>query len=208
MVDNILLSKLFYHSPRRTPHYRKLPERYNIGYDQFSWLTSSSNKDHASKKVKLSIFPTKSTAQSRTCQHCVNQHRRKRLYYYHLARATLYIYPAGIGRSHTPTLWATHVIHKRYKPIWNVTADGLKEARESGNIDHPRRVMPGPDNLGNYAIHLSKPNYLIHSTNDPEKIGTQNTAGCVNLYPEHMAELYPLLNLKPRLKLLINQSKP
>jgi L,D-transpeptidase ErfK/SrfK len=44
--------------------------------------------------------------------------------------------------------------------------------------------------LGEYALYLSTPSYLIHGTNKPASIGLRATNGCIRLYPEDIKRLY------------------
>ena len=170
---------------------------YNLGYDQFFRANPNVQKNQPLYAGQVVIIPRKVIIPKTVAPNSILINiAERRLFYHHKPSSKLYVMPVGIGRPHTPTpLGKMWVIYKRFKPIWHVTAQGLQEAFDSGNINHPKVVPPGPDNpLGDYAIHLSKPNYLIHSTNDPSKIGTQNTAGCVNLYPEDMALLFTLIS--------------
>ena len=58
----------------------------------------------------------------------------------------------------------------------------------------PRVVGPGPDNpLGSHALYLGFPQYLIHGTNRPFSIGMRVSHGCVRMYPEHIVELFELV---------------
>jgi len=53
-------------------------------------------------------------------------------------------------------------------------------------------IPPGPDNpLGQLAMRLGVPGYLIHGTNKPYGVGMRVTHGCVRMYPEDIALLYP-----------------
>jgi L,D-transpeptidase ErfK/SrfK len=55
----------------------------------------------------------------------------------------------------------------------------------------PAKVLPGPQNpLGEYALYLSAPSYLIHGTNKPASVGLRATNGCLRLYPEDIKRLY------------------
>jgi L,D-transpeptidase ErfK/SrfK len=73
---------------------------------------------------------------------------------------------------------------KREKPVWIPGAS----ARRDG---YPEKVEPGPDNpLGEHALYLGWPSYLIHGTNDPRGVGRHSSRGCIRLYPKHMAWLY------------------
>ena len=61
----------------------------------------------------------------------------------------------------------------------------------------PQRVEGGAaDNpLGIHALYLSWPAYLIHGTHDTRKIGRKSSSGCYGLYNEHIARLYPLVEV-------------
>jgi L,D-transpeptidase ErfK/SrfK len=53
-------------------------------------------------------------------------------------------------------------------------------------------VAAGPDNpLGAYAMRLNRPQYLIHGTNKPYGVGMRVSHGCIRLYPEDIARLFP-----------------
>jgi L,D-transpeptidase ErfK/SrfK len=94
-------------------------------------------------------------------------------------------FPIGIAKDGYATpLGDTQVKAKREKPVWIPGPS----ARRDG---HPERVEPGPDNpLGEHALYLGWPSYLIHGTNDPRGVGRHSSRGCIRLYPRHMAWLY------------------
>ena len=65
--------------------------------------------------------------------------------------------------------------------------------------------MPGPDNpLGDFALRLGLPSYLIHGTNRPAGIGMRVTHGCIRLFPEDIEWLFNKAALKTPVK-IINQ---
>jgi L,D-transpeptidase ErfK/SrfK len=94
-------------------------------------------------------------------------------------------YPIGIAKDGYATpLGDTVVKAKREKPEWTPGPS----ARRDG---YPELVPPGPDNpLGEYALYLGWPAYLIHGTNDPRGVGRHSSRGCIRLYPDDIAELY------------------
>jgi L,D-transpeptidase ErfK/SrfK len=96
-------------------------------------------------------------------------------------------YPIGIGRAGwTTPRGRTTVTRKREKPTWT---PGPSARREDPSL--PRVVPPGPDNpLGEHALYLGWPSYLIHGTNLPPGVGRHSSRGCIRLYAQHMAELY------------------
>lgn len=100
-------------------------------------------------------------------------------------------YPVGIGTEERPTpLGKMHVERKVIQPTWYVPASIAEDHRKKGD-PLPPEVPPGPKNpLGEYALYLSKPTYLIHGTNKPASIGLRATNGCIRLYPEDIKRLF------------------
>ncbi len=100
-------------------------------------------------------------------------------------------YPLGIGSVERPSPQGQmYVHHKTVRPTWHVPASIAEDHRKKGD-PLPAEVLPGPQNpLGEYALYLSKPTYLIHGTNKPYSIGLNATNGCIRLYPEDVKKLY------------------
>ncbi len=120
-----------------------------------------------------------------------------RLFYYPAdAPNTVITYPVGIGRQG----WGTpkgnmHIIEKMTNPAWRVPVSIRREHARNGD-PLPAVVPPGPENpLGEHAVRLSRPSYLIHSTNKPYGVGMRISHGCIRLYPEDMQALFPALDL-------------
>lgn len=96
----------------------------------------------------------------------------------------------GIGTEEAPSPVGPFTVRsKDANPTW-IVPDSIYRT-----MDAPQRVVPpGPENpLGAYRMRLSKGLYSIHGTNDPWSIGRLTTHGCIRLYPEDIAELYPLV---------------
>lgn len=109
-----------------------------------------------------------------------------RLFYYP-DQQTVMTFPIAIGMKgwETPT-GATTVVRKEPHPVWIVPASIRKEKPDI------KPVFPaGPDNpLGQYALHLGWPGYLIHGTDMPYGIGRRASHGCIRLYPEDIEILF------------------
>ena len=102
--------------------------------------------------------------------------------------------PIGIGMVGwaTPT-GTTTIVSKRKDPYWTPPASVRKEHAAEGDI-LPPRVPPGPDNpLGAFAMNLGWPSYLMHGTNKPAGVGMRASHGCIRLYPEDVATIFPML---------------
>jgi L,D-transpeptidase ErfK/SrfK len=107
---------------------------------------------------------------------------------YHFAKnGAVRSYPIGIAKDgYTTPTGETVVKGKREQPDW---VPGPSARRDDPSL--PERVKPGPDNpLGEHALYLAWPTYLIHGTNEPRGVGRHSSRGCIRLYPDDMAELY------------------
>jgi L,D-transpeptidase ErfK/SrfK len=107
-------------------------------------------------------------------------------------------YPASPGEGDFPTpVGVTRIIRKVPHPVWIPTAHILKAHALAG--DPIPKVWPaGPDNpMGEWALEttLSHGEIYIHGTNNPMAIGMSVTHGCVRLYPEDIAALYPVVKV-------------
>lgn len=100
-------------------------------------------------------------------------------------------YPVGIGREGRSTpMGQMFIARKATRPTWYVPASIREDHRRRGD-PLPASVPPGPDNpLGDYAMYLSRPRYLIHGTNKPYSVGLRASNGCIRLYPENMKVLF------------------
>ena len=130
-----------------------------------------------------------------------------RLYYFPESKAgeTAYVmtYPISIGRMDWETpLGLTKVISKVRKPSWYVPQSVLDEHEADGN-PLPKIVPPGPDNpLGEYAMRLGLPGYLIHGTNRPAGVGMRVTHGCVRMFPEDIEYLFGNIDVSTPVRII------
>jgi L,D-transpeptidase ErfK/SrfK len=125
-----------------------------------------------------------------------------RLYFYPKAKKgepqRVITFPVSIGKMdwNTP-LGQTKIVNKRKNPSWYPPESVRKEHAERGE-PLPKVVAAGPDNpLGAFAMRLGIPNgaYLIHGTNNPLAVGMAITHGCIRMYPEDIAALFPLVKV-------------
>jgi L,D-transpeptidase ErfK/SrfK len=103
----------------------------------------------------------------------------------------VHTYPIGIGKVGWATpAGTTKIVSKRKDPYWTPPASVRKEHAAEGD-PLPARVPPGPDNpLGNRAMNLGWPSYLIHGTNKPAGVGLRASHGCIRMYPEDVVVLF------------------
>jgi L,D-transpeptidase ErfK/SrfK len=63
-------------------------------------------------------------------------------------------------------------------------------------VELPEYFPPGPDNpMGMLALRTGFPGIYIHGTNRPWGVGMRTSHGCIHLYPEDAAELFPLVQV-------------
>ena len=126
-----------------------------------------------------------------------------RLYYY-LPDSRVMTSPLGVGMEGEDTPDGTYRVgQKRTNPTWYVPKSIQAE------MEVPRKVVPpGPDNpLGKYWMRLSHTTYGIHGTNNPWAIGRRVTHGCIRLYPEDIAYLYPRVPKGTPVRVLYQHAK-
>jgi L,D-transpeptidase ErfK/SrfK len=132
-----------------------------------------------------------------------------RLYYYPPAvegkLRKVVTYPLGVGRQGWSTPYIkTRIIEKKVNPKW-YPPESIRKEHEEANDPLPKIVEAGPDNpLGDYALRLGMPDYLIHGTNKPFGIGMRVSHGCIRLYPEDIEALFQEVKVKTPVQ-IVNQ---
>jgi len=132
-----------------------------------------------------------------------------RLYFYPKPRRgekpAVITYPVSIGKMDWRTpLGETRIVSKVRNPPWYPPESVRKEHAERGDV-LPKVVPAGPDNpLGAFAMRLAVGggSYLIHGTNNPLAVGMAVTHGCIRMYPEDIAALFPLVPAGTKVRLI------
>ena len=132
-----------------------------------------------------------------------------RLYFYPKPRRgehpVVITYPVSVGKMDWRTpLGVTRIVTKVRNPPWYPPESVRKEHADRGE-PLPKVVPAGPDNpLGAFAMRLGIPSgsYLIHGTNNPRAVGMPVTHGCIRMYPEDIAALFPLVPVGTTVRLI------
>jgi L,D-transpeptidase ErfK/SrfK len=125
-----------------------------------------------------------------------------RLFYFPPGGDRVETYPLGLSvfGSKTP-LGATSVVRKEPNPTWYPPPSIRAERPEL-----PAMIPPGPENpLGDYALHLGWPRYLVHGTNKPDGVGRNVSHGCVRMYPADIERLFSEVSVGTPVR-TVNQS--
>lgn len=115
------------------------------------------------------------------------------------ADASVYrLYPTSVPRTDELTKRGyTEIVRKKVGPSWTPTPSQLQRFPDW------KPIPPGPENpLGTHALYFSWPAYLIHGTHDTRKIGRKSSDGCIGLYNEKVAELFELVPVGTRVRLI------
>ena len=118
-----------------------------------------------------------------------------RLYYYPTPEngeaPVVMTYPISIGRMDWATpLGRTRIVSKVVNPSW-YPPESIRAEHAADGDPLPRIVPPGPKNpLGDRAMRLGIPGYLIHGTNRPAGVGMRVTHGCIRMFPEDIRFLF------------------
>jgi L,D-transpeptidase ErfK/SrfK len=195
-----------------TTHYKDtlldIARRYSLGYDEIiranlgvdMWIPGEGTQISLPGRRILPPGPHEGVVVS------LPEHR---LYYFPKAKQNgkrvVITYPVSIGKlgRNTP-LGQTRVIDKVEHPSWYPPASIRKEHAAAGD-PLPAVVGPGPDNpLGDYKIRLGfgDGTYEIHGTNNPTAVGLAITHGCIRMYPEDVAALFPQLPVGTSVRLI------
>ncbi|MBB93909.1 MAG: hypothetical protein CML68_04795 [Rhodobacteraceae bacterium] len=113
---------------------------------------------------------------------------------------TYRLYPSSVPLSEELTKRGyTEIVRKTEFPSWTPTAS-MRERDPT----LPVRMEGGePGNpLGTRAMYLGWPAYLVHGTHDTRKIGRQSSSGCIGLYNQHVEQLYPLVQVGTKVRLV------
>ncbi len=130
-----------------------------------------------------------------------------RMYYYPEVPegepAVVMTYPISIGRMDWETpLGRTSIISKVRNPSW-YPPESIRAEHAAEGDPLPRIVPPGPENpLGEYAMRLGLPGYLIHGTNRPAGVGMRVTHGCIRMFPEDIDYLFGRVDISTPVRII------
>ncbi len=130
-----------------------------------------------------------------------------RLYYYPTPedgqQAVVMTYPISIGRMDWETpLGRTTIVSKVRNPAW-YPPESIRAEHAAEGDPLPRVVPAGPQNpLGEYAMRLGLPGYLIHGTNRPAGVGMRVTHGCIRMFPEDIDYLFGRVDVNTAVRIV------
>ena len=127
---------------------------------------------------------------------------QRRLYYFPEAGKgkppkEVITYPVSIAREGWSTpLGTTRITAKHKDPAWFVPKSIREEHLREEGVELPDYFPPGPDNpMGMLAMQTGFPGIFIHATNRPWGVGLRTSHGCLHLYPEDAAQVFPRMKV-------------
>ncbi len=185
-----------------------IARRYDLGQDEILLANPKVDRWIPGEGAEV-VLPTRFILPRAERKGVVLNVPEMRLYYFpdrgSASEPIVVTYPVSIGRMdwNTP-LGKAKIERKDRDPSWYPPESLKLEAIAKGDL-LPDVVSPGPNNpLGRYALRLSIPGYLIHSTNKPFGVGMRVTHGCVRMYPEDIEEFFPIVPVQTMVQ-IVNQ---
>ncbi len=205
-LDAQLIGSIQYVSARADDTLLDIARRYGVGYNEIKLANPKVDMWLPGEGTRV-VIPTRYILPDAPREGVVLNVPEMRLYYYPKPqpgeRPVVKTYPVSIGRGEWETpLGLTNIIEKTRNPSWR-PPDSIKEEHAARGDLLPDVVPPGPDNpLGQHALRLGLPGYLIHGTNRPFGIGMRVTHGCVRMYPEDIETLFHEIPLKTPVRIV------
>jgi len=173
---------------------------YDLGYEEIVAANPGVPVWLPPKGARI-VVPTEFVLPPRPWTGVVIDVPRRRLYFFPKAAPgeapRVVTFPIGIAQPGWPTpLGETRIVAKFRDPSWVVPQDILAEQHGQGEADFPAYFPPGPDNpMGLLAMETGFSQIYLHGTSRPWGVGMRVSHGCLHLYPEDAAALYPLLRV-------------
>ncbi len=183
-----------------------ISQAYDIGFNEIQNANPSIDMNHRFSAGREVVIPTEHLLPSGKRKGIVINLPEMRMYYY--TDKEVYTYPIGIGKTgKTIPVASASVTYKKTNPFWYPPQD-IREFNLKQGVILPRVLPPGPDNpLGNYAIYMSLPTFLIHSTIFPESVGRRASFGCIRMYETDIEGFFPTIKRGVPIEILNNPTK-
>jgi L,D-transpeptidase ErfK/SrfK len=192
-ANESIIGQVQYQSTGSGDNVVSISQKYDVGYNSIVKANPQINMDRALSSGTRIKLPTQHLLPNQPREGIVVNLPEMRMYYYIPGTSKVVTYPIGIGKIGKTIPITPAVITKKAKdPVW-VPPDDIREFNMTqNNIALPQVMPPGPDNpLGPYAIYMSIPTFLIHSTIYPESIGKRASFGCIRMYEKDIKDFFP-----------------
>ena len=205
-AGNDVIGALTFVTARQEDTLLDIARRHGLGYEDIvranpdvdTWLPGEGTEV---------VLPTRYVLPPGPRQGVVLNLAEYRMYYYpepeNGESPVVMTYPISIGRMDWETpLGRTSIVSKVRNPSW-YPPESIRAEHAAAGDPLPRIVPPGPQNpLGEYAMRLGLPGYLIHGTNRPAGVGMRVTHGCIRMFPEDIDYLFGRIDVKTAVRII------
>jgi L,D-transpeptidase ErfK/SrfK len=193
--DEWLIGEATATAPRKGETFLEVGRRFDLGYNEMIAANRSSDP-WIPKADEPLVIPSRWLLPEAARSGIVLNIPEMRLYYFRDARRVITA-PVGLGREDWKTPQGSfRVQSKTVNPTWNIPETIRKERiQENGFSEHS---IPGgsPENpLGKFRLELTLPTYGIHGSNKEWGVGMLVSHGCLRLYNEDIATLFPIVEV-------------
>nr|WP_294863820.1 L,D-transpeptidase family protein [uncultured Pseudogulbenkiania sp.] len=176
-----------------------IARHYDIGYEEIARANPEQSVWTPHGAV---VVPRQFILPPKPWQGVVLNIPQRRLYYFPATAKgqppqQVITYPISIAREGWSTpLGATRIKAKFKDPAWFVPKSIRDEHLREDGVELPEYFPPGPDNpMGMLAMQTGFPGIFIHATNRPWGVGLRTSHGCLHLYPEDAAQIFPQMKV-------------
>ncbi|MBI5505494.1 MAG: L,D-transpeptidase family protein [Deltaproteobacteria bacterium] len=192
-----VVGALHTYTPQKGETFLEISKSFDLGYNEMVLGNRGTDPWIPSTREPV-VLPTRWILPEAPHKGLVLNIPEMRLYYFPEKNGEkLITVPVGLGREDWQTPQGSFRVRgKTVNPAW-VIPESIRKERivENGFSEH---VIPGgtPENpLGSYRLELTIPSYGIHGSNKPWGVGMQVSHGCLRLYNEDIATLFPLVEV-------------
>lgn len=191
-ANESLIGQIQYSSAGSGDTVATVAERYDLGYNSLENANPHLNMKRALVSGAPLQLPTRYLLPNQPRNGIIINLPEMRLYYFPAGSNEVFTYPIGIGKvGKTIPIEKASITRKAEHPTWT-PPDDIREFNLQQGIVLPKVMPAGPDNpLGPYAIYMSIPTYLIHSTIFPESVGRRASFGCIRMYESDIKKFFP-----------------
>lgn len=182
--------------PRKGETFLELSHRYDLGYNEL--IAANRNSDPWIPKTdEPLVIPSRWLVPDSARKGVVLNIPEMRLYYFRDGGRQVMTAPVGLGREDWKTPQGTFRVRgKTVNPTWIIPETIRKERFEEDGSKEYSIAGGTPENpLGKYRLELTLPSYGIHGSNKEWGVGMLVSHGCLRLYNEDIATLFPLIEV-------------
>ncbi len=189
-----IVGELYVMKTRHEDTLAQVAREFNLGHEEIANANPKIDRWVPGEGTEV-LLPTRFILPDAPREGVVVNLPEMRLYYYPKPKKgetpVVITHPVSVGRMDWATpLGQTKVVRKQKDPAW-YPPESIRAEHEANGDPLPKMVPPGPENpLGQFALRLGIPGYLIHGTNRPYGIGMRVTHGCIRMYPEDIESIF------------------